>query len=131
MSRSGYSYDYEHIDLYRRSVENAIRGRRGQRFLRDLATALDAMPIKSLAKNVLAPSTSEVCAIGCVWISRGLQPTEIEDNDTIAEKLGVASSLVAEIEFLNDESHPHFTGEQRWVSMRKWVTENLNEGSQP
>jgi len=38
MSRSGYTDDYEHMGLYRKEVENAVKGKRGQSFLKQLAT---------------------------------------------------------------------------------------------
>lgn len=44
MSRSGYVDDYEYLELYRASVERAIRGKRGQAFLRELAKVLDSVP---------------------------------------------------------------------------------------
>ncbi len=37
MSRSGYQDDCEGLNLYRGTVRRAIRGKRGQAFLRELA----------------------------------------------------------------------------------------------
>ena len=50
MSRSGYSDDLETWQLikWRGQVMSAIRGKRGQKFLRELLAALDAMPKKIL-----------------------------------------------------------------------------------
>lgn len=52
MSRSGYSDDYDgdNWDLirWRGAVTSAIRGKRGQAFLREALAALDAMPEKQL-----------------------------------------------------------------------------------
>lgn len=48
MSRSGYSDDCENIAMWRGVIASATRGKRGQRFFRDLVTALDAMPEKAL-----------------------------------------------------------------------------------
>jgi hypothetical protein len=47
MSRSGYSDDHSEWDLirWRGAVASAIRGKRGQAFLRELLVALDAMPV--------------------------------------------------------------------------------------
>lgn len=46
MSRSGYSDDIDNWDLikWRGQVASAIRGKRGQLFLRELLAALDALP---------------------------------------------------------------------------------------
>jgi hypothetical protein len=57
MSRSGYTDDYGDDDplalgRWRSAVNNAIRGKRGQAFLHDLAATLDAMPEKKLSANV-------------------------------------------------------------------------------
>lgn len=43
MSRSGYSDDCDHIELWRAAVDAAVSGKRGQAFLRELLGALDAM----------------------------------------------------------------------------------------
>ena len=53
MSRSGYSDDYEGLGLYRQTVENALRGKRGQAFLRELLEALDALDEKKLIEGYL------------------------------------------------------------------------------
>ena len=37
MSRSGYTDECEYLDLYRGKVERAIKGKRGQKFLQELA----------------------------------------------------------------------------------------------
>lgn len=60
MSRSGYNDDYDGdgfpLALYRENVDRAIRGRRGQVFLRDLVEALDALPEKRLISDDLVVS---------------------------------------------------------------------------
>ena len=48
MSRSGYHDDCEGWDLIRGAVKSAIRGRRGQAFLKEMLAALDALPEKRL-----------------------------------------------------------------------------------
>ena len=60
MSRAGYGDDMEDpLDLgrWRGQVASATRGKRGQRLLRDLLAALDAMPEKRLVTDVLEVST--------------------------------------------------------------------------
>jgi hypothetical protein len=56
MSRSGYCEDMDdqwaHI-RWRGAVTSAIRGRRGQAFLREMLAALDAMPEKRLVAGAL------------------------------------------------------------------------------
>ena len=55
MSGSGYNDDCDGWALirWRGAVASAIRGRRGQAFLRDLLAALDAMPDKRLVADAL------------------------------------------------------------------------------
>jgi hypothetical protein len=57
MSRSGYTdgYDYDNgsFAMYRGVVASALRGKRGQTFLRDLVEALDAMPERRLIEGDL------------------------------------------------------------------------------
>lgn len=51
MSRSGYSddYDFDNWQLirWRGAVNSAINGRRGQAFLKELLTAIEALPEKA------------------------------------------------------------------------------------
>lgn len=55
MSRSGYTEDCDGWDLirWRGAVASAIRGKRGQAFLREALAALDAMPEKQLISHDL------------------------------------------------------------------------------
>ena len=90
MSRSGYSYDIDHKDLamWRGQVASAIRGKRGQLFLRDMLAALDAMSEKRLITNELIRD-GEVCALGSVAVTRGLDVSDVDpydfDYDAVAE----------------------------------------------
>lgn len=43
------------------------------------------------------------------------------DNDRLAQRLGIARSMAAEIEYANDESWTPETPEKRWTRMRAWV----------
>lgn len=130
MSRSGYSDDCDYMNLYRATVERAISGKRGQEFLRELAKSMDEMPEKRLIANELVTEVGEVCAIGVVCKNRGINVTnvDIEDADTIGQLVGISRSMAAEIEYENDEQGlSSETPEQRWVRMRKWVTNNLTK----
>jgi hypothetical protein len=136
--RSGYSDDLDYTDLilYRGRVANATRGKRGQRLLRELLAALDAMPEKRLIRGkFVAPDG--VCLLGAGAQRIGVTITDIpdidpdEDDDTehhsiLAERFDVAKCLIAEIEFVNDEAgHYRETPEQRYERARKWLVENI------
>ncbi len=130
MSRSGYSDDCENIELYRASVERALRGKRGQAFLRELAEVMDAMPEKTLIAGELVSEKGECCAIGVVCKARQLDVGHVdyEDPESVARAIGVACSMAAEIEYMNDECGPLYElPNERWKRMRKWVADNLAE----
>lgn len=130
MSRSGYSEDYDDTDLlnlYRGSVARAIRGKRGQAFLREMATALDAMPVKELIADEIVDENKRVCAIGAVALARGTDVSrlDIHDGDQVAARFGIARSMACEIEYENDEAGDMETPTERWTRMRQWVNDQL------
>jgi hypothetical protein len=60
MSRSGYCDDLDDplaLGRWRAQVRSATRGKRGQKLLRDMLAALDAMPEKRLVSGVLEVSS--------------------------------------------------------------------------
>ena len=128
MSRSGYSEDCENLELYRAAVDRAIHGKRGQAFLRELAAALDAMPHKELISGELVAESGAVCAIGVVCKARGTDVSHVnyEDPDSVARAIGIARSMAAEIEYMNDEyARAMETPAERWERMRKWVGKSI------
>ena len=124
MSRHGYSDDPDPLDLgrWRGRVASAIRGRRGQRLLRDLLAALDAMPEKRLIAHELEQD-GEVCALGACARLRGIDVSDIdpEDSGRVAAVFDIAEPLAREIVWENDEDWTDKTPEARWARMRKWV----------
>lgn len=130
MSRSGYN-DYEDDGdgsqwrqiMWRGTVASAVRGKRGQAFLREMVDALDAMPEKRLVHHVLEGECG-VCAIGSVGVRRGLDMTALDPDDPgpIADAFGIAPPLVREIEWKNDQCGGRDeTPEARWKRMRSWA----------
>lgn len=159
MSRSGYSDDYDEDGtggLWRGAVERAIRGKRGQAMLRELAAALDAMPEKALAADSLVTADGEFCTLGALGHARGIdmKPLDPEDWNAVAKAFDIAPAMVREIVYENDESIDPYvwadveicgpmrpcqrhkrrvcvnrerTAERRWEHMRKWVAQNIKE----
>lgn len=128
MSRSGYTDDYEeqwHFALWRGAVNSAIRGRRGQAFLKEMLAAFDALPERKLIAKELVEVDGAVCALGAVGKARGMNLDEIdpEDHETVAGKFNVAHVLACEVMFENDEGGCSWkeTPEQRFERMRRWV----------
>lgn len=128
MSRSGYSDDLEQWDLirWRGAVASAIKGSRGQAFLRDLLAALESMPEKRLTENALE-ADGEVCAIGSLGRARGIDMTVIDpkEQEEVARAFGIAEALAAEVVYENDEADWRETPEQRWQRMRAWVANHI------
>jgi hypothetical protein len=138
MSRSGYVHgcdwdgDLSELALYRANVDRAIRGRRGQALLREMAVALDAMPVKELVAGEIVRDSEHVCALGSVALARGLNVADldVEDGDAVGEMFGVASMLVREIAYKNDECGPlPQAPAERWTRMRAWVAANVRENA--
>lgn len=133
MSRSGYSDDFDDkklLNLYRATVERTIKGRRGQAFLQELATAMDAMPEKVLIRDELIDEDGGCCAIGVVCKARKLDVSKVDcdDPEAVGKLVGISRSMAAEIEYENDEYYGSWiddTPEKRWKRMRKWVAANL------
>lgn len=130
MSRSGYSEDCENLALWRGAVDRAIRGKRGQAFLREMAAALDAMPVKELIAGEIVRSDNNVCAIGSVALARKLDVSNLDiyNYDDVGNAFGIAPALAAEIAFLNDDDfrwNNTETPATRWQRMRAWVDAHL------
>jgi len=116
MSRHGYSeegdFDDYTINLYRGAVESARRGKRGQKFFRELLAALDAMPVKELHAEVFDDPDGKVCALGALARVKGIDTTKFDpDDDEAAEVLAtnfdVSDKLTRETIYENDEGGPH------------------------
>lgn len=132
MSRHGYSDDIDNWALirWRGQVASAIRGKKGQAFLRELIDALDAMPEKKLIQGELRKD-GEVCAMGAVGAKRGvnLEALDVHDYETIAETFGIARQLVQEIEYENDGDWRwgEWSPEDRWKHVRDWAQKQIKE----
>lgn len=115
---------------WRGAVASAIKGKRGQAFLQEMLTALDALPEKRLVASELEKD-GEVCALGSVGRARGLDMAAIdpEDYSSVAERFGIAEAMAREIESINDDdfSYQQRTPEKRFEIVRKWVTDNLQK----
>lgn len=137
VSRSGYSEDIEdnwQMIRWRGMVASAIRGKRGQKLLSDLLVALDAMPEKALIDQELETKDGDVCALGALGKARGIDMSKMdpEEPESVAVAFGVATPLVQEIVYMNDEQNDSkwddttkryvdISPEERWIQVRAWV----------
>jgi hypothetical protein len=158
MSRSGLVDDMDDVLAYGRwrgMVKSSLKGKRGQKLLRDIADALDAMPVKELIANELE-SDGEFCTLGVVGCARGIDMSDIdpEDSEQVSEAFDIADCLAREVVYMNDECGPwgdyktveicgpmpnpwsHHRRQvfvehenqkaERWKYMRNWVEKHLN-----
>jgi hypothetical protein len=122
---SDYFDSHWELEQYRGRVANTIKGKRSQKFIKDLISALDILPEKKLISNALE-SSGQFCAIGSVGRARGIQMSEInpEDCDSIAKIFDISPTLAREISYENDETGS-VNPENRWLRMRAWAVRNL------
>ena len=135
MSRSGYSDDMEDTwqwIMWRGRVSSSIRGKRGQKLLKELLVALDALPEKKLAPNELQTPNNEFCALGALGNYKGFDLSDL-NTSSLANKFDVADPLIREIVYMNDEGVDNYStvnnnrDEARWKFMREWVISNILE----
>ena len=130
MSRSGYSDDFDGWDLirYRGAVASAMRGKRGQAFLKEMLAALDQLEPKRLIADELVKE-GEACAIGAVAVARKLDISEMdpENIEGVAQVFGISDAMAREIVFENDQdwSYRDETPEARYTRMHKWVESQI------
>lgn len=128
MSRSGYIADLDNWEIikYRGQVASAMRGKRGQKFLRDLIAALDAMPVKELIDDELVDEEGRVCALGALGKAKGIDMSGIDpyDAERVSTTFDIAEQLAREVMYENDE-YWHDDPAGRWKRMRKWAESHL------
>jgi hypothetical protein len=109
---------------WRGQVASSTRGKRGQRLLRDLLEALEAMPVRALVSGELE-CPDGVCALGALGQARGIDLAQLDpdDRDALAKAFDVAAPLVAEITDTNDRFGA--TPEQRWHVVHAWVLSQI------
>lgn len=136
MSRSGYTEDYEGTEWdlirWRGAVASAIRGKRGQAFLREALAALDALPSKELIAEELRQATDRpegaFCTLGAVGHARGtpLDRVDPEDHYSVAHLFTIPHALACEIMYENDDQGPQDeTPRARWERMRRWIASKI------
>jgi len=131
MNRSHYSDDCENLGLWRGAVEKAIKGKRGQAFIKELIETLDAMPDKRLVSGELE-ANGRVCALGSVGVARGIDMSKLslyDDSDKVARTFGIADAMAREIAHINDDAWSYRNSEDRdadrWRIVRNWAQEQL------
>lgn len=126
MSRSGYYEDdgcedtWAHI-RWRGAVASAMRGKKGQAFLKECLAALEAMPDKKLAGQTYE-AEGAYCTLGVVGKQRGIDLSRFDSDyfdESYEEDFGVNSKVLREIIWENDG----FTG---WYDeLGEWNSINM------
>lgn len=137
MSRSGYDEDYDErfpnsLELYRSSVAQATRGKRGQEFFKALVEALDAMPEKALIAEELETPEGAVCAIGALGRAKNIPMSDLDPEDafSVGKRFNIAECLTREVVFMNDEVGFGIQSPQsRWARMRAWAQSQISSVS--
>lgn len=137
MSRSGFTDDWDgenwEMIMAAGRYKSAVRGKRGQAFLRDLLTALDAMPVKELIEDELQVDGG-YCALGVLGAARGIDLSALDtyDHERLAKVFGISETLSRHVMYENDESvgWEHNQTEQRrrqkrWLQVRGWVVSEI------
>ncbi len=119
------------------ALRSAIRGRRGQRLLRDLIAGLDALPVPELSAGSLEdPETGCVCALGAVRLHRGKQnvPLDFDPTDDdidwrwLAKPFDISQTLSHAVVSANeyaDKRNDEDSRRRRWKDVRAWAVSHL------
>ncbi len=116
------------FDLWQANCERSMRGKKGQAELKELRTALLALPEKRLIHELLEDEDGGVCAIGAYAKHKGVDLTNF-DVDSNTDDAGIAGGmppLVAwKVVEMNDLQFDHMNPEQRYEKMLAWVESTI------
>lgn len=93
--RINYSDDEDRpgqFALWDANVKRSVRSKRGQQELRELETALLALPDKRLVHGRLVTDDGDVCAIGCYAKHKGLDLSKFDSEDE-SDEVGIAAGM--------------------------------------
>ncbi len=78
--------------LWNANCRRSLKGRAGQRELRELEAALLALPEKRLIKDALTDDDDGVCAIACYAKHKGVDLSKFDPEDE-SDEVGVAAGM--------------------------------------
>lgn len=139
--------------LFEANCQRQIKGRAGQKALRELERALVELPEKRLVAKAIACG-NEVCAVGALLVHQRVAKGEsredalaryqsvVQDDDEycgayddfdgyqdptdeIAAAEGVPALLAWKLVYLNDERCDHCTPEERYEKVLAWVRRQI------
>jgi hypothetical protein len=128
------------LALWEHNVDASIKGKRGQKVLRELEAALEALPERRLIYGALATREGDVCAIGALAKAKGVLPVALisrHEYETLGpnedwtesvdagKRCGMTGVLAWAVGSLNDVDLGHVDPEARYWAVLKWVRKNL------
>lgn len=127
MSRSNYTEDGSNWDYicWSGAVNSAIKGKRGQHFIKEALMSLEIMKDKRLITEEFKSHDGCYCTLGVLAKNKNIDVSNInpEDSEAIAKIFNVSKALIKEIVYQNDEGgwNEEEEPEERWIRMRKWL----------
>lgn len=134
-------------ELWRANVKRALKGRRGQKALREMREALLALPVKRLIEGSLCDlgpdGEASFCAVGAYALYKRQQNGESAESathelarldtgeeyelPTVEEGVdqGLRRTLAYELAMKNDETFGDCTPEQRYTRYLAWVESQI------
>ena len=117
--------------MYRGAVASAIRGKRGQAFLRELRDALLALEVKELIADELITTEGGVCALGALAKGKGIDVEGVDPENApgVSGLFNIAESLAREVVFINDGDYylPEVSPARRYEVMLGWVNRQIHD----
>lgn len=135
-------------------LERALTSGRGQRILREIETALRAMPERRLISDAIVEwdedeQAGAVCAVGAYaafkqvqagksWADSFAMLAERHSGDAdewqtewLGRSVGLARTVAWYLGWLNDERFGHLKPRQRWRAMLRWVRSEIKPVAVP
>lgn len=111
------------FELWQANCERSMRGKNGQRELRELRDALLSLPEKRLIYGALENANGEVCAIGAYGKRKGLDLSKFDpdESDEVGIKCGMPRLVAWKVVEVNDIELRRVTPEVRYERMLAWV----------
>ena len=142
---SNFCYLWESI------VRRAMEGKRGQAVLREIESALVALPNKRLIREAFS-DCGDVCALGALALKRGIPVEKLESvsrncegeystayADAAKSMLGITEAVARTVQHANDEGpySPRLndewkageTPEDRYTRVLAWVRSKIKAGA--
>ena len=136
--------------LWEANCQRSIKGRVGQRELRELEAALLALPEKRLIRGLLTDDAGGVCSIACYAQHKGLDLSKVDredESDEVGIRAGMPRLVAWQVVAMNDlhldtvwevahgpveRGHGTYlvremTPEERYTKMLAWVRAQLEE----